>query len=305
VSSSRLDGALRRAIEWAAGLDVHPVRLRVERGMKGVKHFVELLDLLLLAYRRTTDPALSADARERALALLRAVDEDAYHSLGAADAKRFREDSMSYLRACWLAKQLGKDVTRYRREIDKVLPAIVAHLPTRGIDQRMGFAVLFSQLGYPVPESLERIYPHSLIARHAPLDYYLASPDRPYDITHEIFALTERGAATFKLPTPEDESYARETVRALLKDSLAKGNLDLAGEFLVNLAELGEGATPLARDARERIFQGQNADGSFGVYDMEEARVLKGNPLYDARIGGNLHTTMVCLWGLVETEPAP
>jgi hypothetical protein len=162
---ARLDLALRRAINWAATLDVHPVRLRTQQRMKGIKHFVELLDLLLLAHRRTTDPRLSADARERALQALAAVDEDAYHSLGTVDPQRFREDSMSYLRACWLAGQFGKDVARYRQEIDKVLPTIVQHLPARGVDQRMGFAVLFAQLGYPVPQSLERIYPETLIAR--------------------------------------------------------------------------------------------------------------------------------------------
>lgn len=273
--------------------------------MKGIKHFVEHLDLLLLAHRRTSNQGLAAVARQQALKALAAIDEDAYHSLGTVDPQRFREDSMSYLRACWLAQQFGKDVTRYRLEIDKVLPTIVRHLPTRGVDQRMGFAVLFAQLGYPVPQTLESIYPETLLARRVPFSYYLVSPDRPYDITHEIFALTERGAATFKFPHPEDEAHARDTVRKLLTYSLQRGNLDLVGEFLVNLAELGESATPLAQQAREAIFQGQNADGSFGIYDLEQAKILKGNPEYDARIGGNLHTTMVCLWGLVETELPP
>ncbi len=271
--------------------------------MKGVKHFVELLDLLFLAFQRKEDPELSELARIRAFEALRAIDDDAYHDLAPADPKRFREDSMSYLRACWLATQFGKDTSRYRREIEKVLPAIYQHLPTRGVDQRMGFAVLFGQLGLPVPEALEKIYPESLIGRRVPLDYYLVAPDRPYDITHEVFALTERGKAVFRFPSADDEGYAKETVRHLLRQSMQQQNLDLAGEFLVNLAELGEGATDLAREGREYILRGQNADGSFGKYDPEAAKVAKGNPLYDSRIGGNLHTTMVCLWGLVETEP--
>lgn len=301
-ADARLGPALRRAVEWSAALDVHPIRLRKERGMKGVKHFVEMLDLLYLAYRRKEDADLSATARSRALDVLRVTDEDAYHDLGAADPKRLREDSMSYLRACWLAGQFGKDTARYRREIEKVLPAIYQHLPTRGVDQRMGFAVLFGQLGLAAPEVLEKIYPESLIARHMPFAYFSVSPDRPYDITHEIFALTERGASAFKFPSADDGRYAKETVRQLLRDSMRKQNLDLAGEFLVNLAELGEGGTDLAREARDYVFRGQNDDGSFGKYDPEAAKVAKGNPLYDSRIGGNLHTAMVCLWSLVETE---
>ncbi len=301
--SRRLNTALRRAIEWSARLDVHPIRLRSERNMKGVKHFVENLDLLLLAYQRKDDADLSARAKTLALEALRVIDLDVYHGLGSVDPKRFREDSMSYLRASWLAIQFGRDVTRYRNEIEKVLPAIVQHLPTRGVDQRMGFSLLFSQLGYPPAETLEKIYPETLIARHPPLSYFLASPDRPYDITHEIFALTARGARQFQFPGETDKVYTTEMVRRLLEHSMRQANLDLAGELLVNLAELGEGSTALAKDAREWIFKGQNADGSFGVYDPEHAKKLKGNPMYDSRIGGNLHTTMVCLWALSETEP--
>jgi hypothetical protein len=271
--------------------------------MKGVKHFVEYLDLLLLAATWPDDATLSAAARARALDVLRVADEDAYHNLAAADPQRFKEDNMSYLRACWLARELGKDISRYRGEIEKVLPRLHQSLPGRGIDQRLGFALLLAELGLPPPETEADVYPLTCIARRLPLSYYLESGDRPYDITHEIFALTSRGSRPFTFPSAADERYARETVRSLLAIFMKQGNVDLAAEFLVNLAQLGEADTPLGREAREFIFRGQNPDGSFGAYDQAAAVVIKGNPRYDVRVGAYLHTTMVAIWALVSTAP--
>ena len=39
-SSLRLRGALQKAVQWAMHLDTHPVRLRQQRQMKGIKHMV-------------------------------------------------------------------------------------------------------------------------------------------------------------------------------------------------------------------------------------------------------------------------
>ena len=297
---SRLEDAIRRAMEWMATIDVHPIRLREEKGMKGIKHLVEYLDFHYLAYRASVDPQIKAASRKRAMDVLRVTEDGVYHNLASVDDRRFKQDSMSYLRACWLAEQFEFETTRYRREIEKVLPRIYRHLPTRGVDQRMGFALLFRQLGYSRPETEEQIYPESLIANHQPVSYYLRAPDRPYDLTHEVFDMTERGARSFPFPSPADERYAKGMVRRLLNHSMGQGNIDLTGEFLVNLVELGEARSAVAHEAREFIYRGQNRDGSFGNYEKEALAMRIRNPRYDVRIGGNLHTTMVCIWALVE-----
>lgn len=269
--------------------------------MKGIKHFVESLDLLLLARDWPGDPQLSSLAQTRARQALAVTADPEYHRLDVVDDVRFRQDSMSYLRACWLAEQFGWDTADYRRKIQRVLPRIHRHLPTRGIDQRMGFALLLRQLGFPQTETIASIWPETLLARHAPLAWYLESGDRPYDLTHEIFAMSWRGARSVPFPSPADARYARGMVRELLQRCLASGNLDLAGELLVNLAELEDAGGDLARRTRAFLFAGQNPDGSFGVYDPTAVRRAKRNPSYDVRIGGNLHTTMVVLWALITT----
>lgn len=296
----RLDQIIRRAMRWMTTIDVHPLRLREQKGMKGIKHMVEYLDFHYLVHQWSDDQELKKEARDRALKLLKVIEEDAYHNLASLDDKRFRGESMSYLRACWLATKFGINTHRYHSEIKKILPRLYDHLPTRGVDQRMGFALLLSQLGYDRPETEEQIYPESLIARQVPIAYYFTSADKPYDITHEIFALSARGTRPFDVPNPESDRYARETVRSLLRRSMRAGNIDIAGELLVNLSQLGEGKTVLTDEAKEMLFRGQNKDGSFGNYEKEAAAMKTRNPRYDVRIGGNLHTTMVCTWALTE-----
>lgn len=302
-SVGRLEATIERALDWADTLDVHPVRVRDELDMKGTKHFAELLDLLYSVYRWQPESPLGRRAHARAREILAAVDEDAYHDLGSIESVRFRQDSMPYLWACVLAERFGKDTTRYRHEIQKVLPRIHESLPKRAVHVRMGFALLFAQLGLPQPETLASIFPESLIARQVPLTYYRAGPARPYHLTHEIFAMTQRGTRPFPFRTPEEEHYTLATVRELLELSMQQPNLDLAAELLVDLAYLGEGRSELASKARDFLYRGQNPDGSFARYDPERARRIKKNPTFDVRIGAVLHTTSVCIWSLVETTP--
>ena len=290
-------------MNWTATLDVHPLRLRKEKGMKGIKHMVELLNFLNVVYRWSDDTDIRRTARARALATLRVTNDDDYHNLAAVDDRRFKQDSMSYLRACVLAEQFEADTSRYRLEIKKILPRLHAQLPSRGIDQRMGFAELFRQLELPAPERKADVYAQSLIAKQVPRNYYLSAPDKPYDITHEIFALTRNGTKPFPFRNEGEDRYARTMVRQLLSHFMGQDNVDITAELLVNLAQLGEADSALARQAREYIFQSQNPDGSFGNYARAGIVMRQRNPRYDVRIGGNLHTTLVCIWALVETAP--
>jgi hypothetical protein len=294
--------ALRKGIEWAESLDINPLRVRQELQMKGIKFYAEYLDLLLLAYEWQGDKKLSEDAQQKAMRALEITDTEEYHTLDPRDMNRFKEDSMSYLRVAMLAERLGKDTTAYRAKIFALRETLYGHLPQRGVDNRLSFALLFRQLNFPLAETEEQIHTESLIAAMKPLSYYQTGPDKPYDITHEIFAMTWRGYRPFPFRNNDEERYAKETITALLRKAIDDKNLDLAAEFVVNLAELGEAKSDIVNEARQFIFMGQNSDGSFGDYATQALEMKKVRPLYDVRIGGNLHTTMVCLWALLETS---
>ena len=138
--------AARWADEAIAARD--PVHVRDRLGMKGCKHFAEYLDLQRLA-AELGDGA----ARARALrAVERAAAAEAYHAfLGQREASaRWREDSMSYLRALYLSGELGAPgplLAAWRARAAAAMPAFWRHVAGRGVDQRLNFAKLFRGLG--------------------------------------------------------------------------------------------------------------------------------------------------------------
>ncbi|KAJ8610287.1 hypothetical protein CTAYLR_009071 [Chrysophaeum taylorii] len=366
---------LGEAIDWSTNIRGawDPVYARDELGMKGVKHFTEWLDLARLAVARGDDRARTttlAFVRESVPKTLR---DPGYHAwlTFPTDSWRFRQDSMSYLRAYHLCVVgLGMEASHpdlmaaWRRRIIGVLPRIWTHLETRGIDQKLNFIKLFRALNlYVEREPTERlvyeddtgaslivepeepllptradldafeiaVFKTSLIWRMVPLGWYELSPERPYDITHEIFALTGDGRHPFPFfqadasPSPlvaADElpldnptqyyDYAVDTVANLLRLQMRRDALDVVCEYVVNFGQLGIRAergrayvdneiAGLYLTAIDYIKARRNADGTFGEsHDSAFIRLRKNNLNYDTRVGGTLHTTYVCLWALTQ-----
>ncbi len=312
--------AARWADEAIAARD--PVHVRDRLGMKGCKHFAEYLDLQRLA-AELGDGA----ARARALrAVERAAAAEAYHAfLGQREASaRWREDSMSYLRALYLSGELGAPgplLAAWRARAAAAMPAFWRHVAGRGVDQRLNFAKLFRGLGLAAEADLvafERATRRAThVARRRPLAWFLLSADRPYDLTHEVFALTRDGRAPFPgagdpaaalaADAPlSDHAYALRTAAALLKVCVRRDALDAACELLANLGQLGARAGgdalgELYHQAADYVASRRNADGSFGeTHDAARVRAAKGIPAYDVEVGGTLHTTFVCLWALAQ-----
>mmetsp|Transcript_21991 Transcript_21991/g.72790 ORF Transcript_21991/g.72790 Transcript_21991/m.72790 type:complete len:770 (-) Transcript_21991:12-2321(-) len=178
----------------------------------------------------------------------------------------------------------------------------------------------------------------TLIHRREPLGWYMLSRDRPYDITHEIFALTDDGRFPFPFLAPADVAYERDatgglakraapdepraaryfayalqTVVDLLKLHVKRDELDIVCEYVVNLGQLGvrarrgdDGSVDFALgelylQGRDYVASRRNADGTFGdTYDQDAVRSAKQNRNYDVDVGGTLHTTYVCLWALTQ-----
>ena len=378
--SAMLAAASRWAYERCAATD--PERVRDSLGMKGVKHFTEWLDLQRLAVARG-DARTATAALERVREVVpRALGSAGYHAWTSfpRDSWRFRQDSMSYMRAHYLCAhtELGFQrsepalMVRWRRTIEKHVAEVWRHLETRGIDQRLNFVKLFRALGLYVegqynaegrddktgdglasradasfdalPSALElngfeaATFETTLIHRREPLGWYMLSRDRPYDITHEIFALTDDGRFPFPFLAPADVAYERDasgglakrdapdepraaryfayalqTVVDLLKLHVRRDELDIVCEYVVNLGQLGvrarrsdDGSVDFALgelylQGRDYVASRRNADGTFGdSYDQDAVRAAKQNPNYDVDVGGTLHTTYVCLWALTQ-----
>ena len=297
------DAAVRRAWPFFAALDPDPIRLRDELKMKGHKHFTEYLGAmrLLAAWERT--PEIAAQARKRGVEVLdRYAKGPGFHDLAQADEARLLEDSMSYLRGCLYAEQLGWDTKAWRAEIAGILPRLRDHIRTRCTDQRMAFAFLFEALGLPGGESLAELQPLGAIATQRSFESFVARPENAYDFTHEVFALTWRGRRPLLARGDVELAYARKMAYTLLHVHATEKLHDSAAELVLNRVWLGDPPDPQMLFARQLLLDGQREDGSIGFHTESLIRQKTGNAAYEVRYGGYLHTTMVALWALMASS---
>lgn len=294
--------AARRAFAFAKSLDVDPKRLRDELDMLGKKHLTEMLGLMRLLAAWPGDPELANAARDFGRALLDRVAVGAeFHDLGRVDDHRFDEDSMSYLRACWYAEALGWETKTWRDAIAAIQPRLDESLSRRGVDQRMSFTLLYAALGLPGGEDLNNVFRASAIAALRDFRYWVQRPGNAYELTHELFGGTWRGRRPLPARTALQLRYAKKASYTLLHVHLTEKNHDPAAELVLGRRYLGEKMDDQLRFARRFLLDGQNGDGSFGFHTESLIREQKGNPRYDVKIGGNLHTTLVALWALMAT----
>ncbi len=296
------NAALTKAWTWAKSLRPHPVEMREKLKMSGKKHLVEYLALLRLVAAWPDQPALSKAAVARAHEVLAWTDSDAFHDMARVDDGRFRNESMSYLRCALLAREFGWDIRPYMAHIHSVLPRLVAHLPSRGVDQQMSFADLFAALGLSGSTPRQALYPRSRIAQLTPFKHWVSHPKQVYEFTHEVFAMTGRGARPFPFRRPIEQRYARKVAHTLLHIHMTEKNHDGVAELLVNRVLLADAKDAQVPVARRFLLAGQDAKGRFGHYDQAEVRHAFNSTTYDVELGGYLHTTMVALWALMLTS---
>lgn len=147
--------------------------------------------------------------------------------------------------------------------------------------------------------AMQELVPKTTIVARKPTSWFYAASHRVYDLSHEIFALTKRGTVPVMYLRDTDVTYAEQLVTDMYHHYHAEGMLDIECELVINMAQLNSSRIkPTMLAAREALLQRQNEDGSFGQY--AHLQHLQA-PNYDIQIGGNLHTTLVCVWALVAT----
>lgn len=283
--------ALGRAARWLDGLEVNPLELR-RYGIKGKKKLAELLD----AYLRLQDvagPEAKARFQRRAREVAAVTADAAYHDMLAIDDLAFKQDATSYLRVAYLMDCLGLDTTAYRKEIQKCLPRLNAHLPTRGVDQRMAFDQYYRHFGLPEPFPLASAFQAGFIkTRPDPRGLALS---QIYDFTHEVFVPYDFGR---KLDTvffsAEDRRYLRDALVLLTTANLQRQNPDITAELCSCLSYLKITDVAVYRQALEFFLATQRPEGSWGDYEFMRPGY---GPFVDQ--GYYLHTTLVVMDALI------
>lgn len=287
---------------------IDPVRLRTEYRMKGKKFYVEYLSGWWSIYQ-LADGAERKAIRSRLAPMVAGTDSDAYHNLAGSSDQEFKEDVISYLNACVLHGEFGFDTTRYRREIDRIVPRILSpgHLERRGIDNTMGIVFRLRQLGHQGGPSYCELFNRRGCVTRAHPDLTLLDLDDPfgrqpvYDMTHEIFYLTEFGRTPMQCASEKDLRYVRRMHAALIPIFVKKKDLDALAELIIDLNYLHMTDLPEYATGYRFLVSGQNEDGSWGDRDHIDKlgrMILQVNPKYLLDVGQYLHTTEVTLEAL-------
>jgi len=283
-----------RALDWLAGLDVDPIKLRDEMGIKGKKNYVQVLDIYLCLYQTTNDPKKKGEYKDEVAELIQVTKEEKYHDLNEINETQFREDSTSYLRAWYIINEFGFNTSYYITGIEKVLPRLNAHLPTRGTNQKMAFVFYYHQLGYEINYKMAELFNNSVIRTREEIQN-LSELD-VYFFTHEIFFLHDD--AQLNLLTSDDYEYINATIIYQINKTLVENNVDLLAELLMVMNYLNYRDMKEYETVLNYLLNNQNKNGSFGNY--EGAREYYQELGIDIDIYLYLHTTEVTLRALNE-----
>ncbi len=283
-----------KALQWVEPLDVDPIKLREEMGIKGKKKFVELLDIYLCLYQTTENEKLKNEYKQKVEQLVEVTDTEEYHDMNQINDTQFRQDSTSYLRAWYIMNEIGLNTSFYQEKINEVLPRLNAHLPSRGINQKMSFVVYYNRLGYSIDYTIEGLFNHSTIRSKENITK-LTNLD-VYFLTHEIFALYENDKMWLLLP--DDIEYVNMTVKYFVNKTISENNVDLLAELIMIMTYLDMHHSEDYRISLEFLLGSQNSNGSFG--DYEGSRDYYEERGIDIEIYLYIHTTEVTLRALNE-----
>jgi hypothetical protein len=292
--SAEYEQAVSKAIAWVDRLHIDPVALR-EHGIKGKKKLAEAIAVYSLVLRYEDDPDDVRRFRSRILELAATTDRPDYHNMGTCDAKEFKQDSMSYLRVMWLLKRAGLDTSGYLDALQSAKERFDAHISERGAWQRAMFARYYDDFGLEKPPALSAHQLDSgVVAARLPVEQY--DRFRAYQLTHEIFVAFHYGSAADQTTfTPQDLAYLAGVLPPLIDRNIELGDADLLSELVTSMALLGLRVHPATKRGVDYLLEHQNADGTWGDYEAERARMgdLVDQHLY-------LHTTVAAVQALLE-----
>lgn len=298
--TAEYDQAIGKAMAWVDRLHIDPVALR-EHGIKGKKKLAEAIAVYSLVLRYEDDPDEVRRFRSRIVELAATTDRPDYHDMNTCDAREFKQDSMSYLRVMWLLQRAELDTSGYVDALRSAKERFDAHFSERGPWQRAMFARYYDDFGLEKPPTLSADSLGSgVVAVRLPVEQY--DRFRAYQLTHEIFVAFHYGyveeQTTF---TPQDVAYLAEVLPPLIDRNIELDDADLLSELVTAMALLGLRDHPVTKRGVDYLLGHQNADGTWGDYETERARMgdLVDQHLY-------LHTTVAAVQALLETyERAP
>ena len=262
-SKSKTERTIQNALSWVYG---HPAHF-------AEGSFIEISEEIITFYmlhRNSEDPAEKDD-------YMRQIQKRFDLVASKKDFHVQPPEFTMFLVIASISEKLGLKVMDFRKTIEAQMLSDPLLYPPH-ITSNIWNTVYLERMGYNPPRSLGELIPHSTLAREVRqrlLYQHVAAQFDPmfidpisittYDMTHEIFSLTDFG----ELPPPpiimDNQAYFSELFDKTIEWAMTAKHIDVLAEVIMCVKILNlKGVASLDRGIAFIISQ-QKGDGSFGV----------------------------------------
>lgn len=187
----------------------------------------------------------------------------------------------------FIVEKLGLETLYFRKIIeDQILSD--PQLYSLQMAKNIWNTVYLERLGYNPPKTLKDLLPHSTLYKELHQQQLYQNVKTQFDtnyiepvivtiynITHEIFALTDFG----ELPPPavitDNQSFFSKLFDETIKWAITTKNIDVLAEIIMCAKFLDLKDIPSFKRGIAFIFAQQEEDGSFGIINLEKPNVYR------------------------------
>jgi hypothetical protein len=278
--------AIDRAVGWLEQTRVRPE----QEGLGRFRFYVMEVHCWFLLYAFEDDPAAKARYRNEVVERVRLMG-DGRDLLGILQPERMPSLIADLLIFALMARDMGEPVPALEAALPQ-LYQLGLDEPQRPIGLKIPLAWLAESVGLEGGPALEALRSQGLLQTR-PAEASLKMKD-VYDLTHEIFGLTDYGMRRVEF-TPEAQAYLERSLPFWSLFHVILNLPDPEAEIAICHQAAGTTGTYGYGEGVRYLVELQAEDGTFG-----ESRVESKLPV-DIRLG-YLHTTMVTLHALLGHE---
>jgi hypothetical protein len=278
--------AIDRAIAWLEQTRVRPE----EESLGGFRFHVMEVHCWFLLYAFASDPAQKARYRSEVADRVRLMG-DGRELVGFLQCARMPSLIADLLIYVLMARSMGVQLPALEAALPQ-LYQLGLDEPQRPVGLKIPLAWLAHSVGLEGGPTLEELHPQGLLQTR-PREATLKMKD-VYDLTHEIFGVTDYGLRRVEFD-PEEQAYLERSLPFWSLFHVILNLPDPEAEILICHQVAGTTGTYGYGEGMRYLVELQSPEGTFG-----ESRVDSKLPV-DIRLG-YLHTTMVALHALLGHE---
>ncbi|MBN2374516.1 hypothetical protein JXL19_12085 [bacterium] len=271
---SNISNTIHKALSWVYG---RPANF-IEGG------FIEMAEEIITFYILGNN---AKDASKKS-SYIKQIEKRLDFIASRKDFKVYHQEYTMFLALAFISEKLGLKSIDFRKIIEDQLISDPFLYPSYHITTHIWNTVYMERLGYNPPKSLEYLMPKSTLSMEIRqkllFQHVNARPDplyidpisiTIYDMTHEIFSLTDFG----NLPPPpiiaENQDFFSQLFNRAIEWAIEMKHIDILAELIMSVKILDLKTVPSVQSGIEFIISSQKKDGSFGITNPSRPNVYR------------------------------